>query len=101
MGWNYRVIRSEDDGGTCYAVHECFYDNKGDAIPTRWSAPAVVMSETRSGLLWVVAVMTEAIARPVLEIKDGKLVEVEPVRELTDDLKKAIAANKEFAEGMV
>jgi hypothetical protein len=44
--------------------------------------------------------MTEAVAQPVLEIQDGKLVEVEPERQLTDDLKKAISANKEFAEGM-
>lgn len=101
MSWNNRVIRSEDEAGVCYAVHECHYDNKGDTIPTRWTEePVAVMAETRTGLFWVLSVMTEAVAQPILEVRDGKLVVVEPVRELTDDLKKAITANKEHAEGM-
>jgi hypothetical protein len=102
MSWSYRVIRSEDEAGVAYTIHECHYDKKGDTIPSRWTQkPAVVLSETRTGLFWVVAVMTEAIAQPILqEGDDGKLFEIEPVRELTDDLKKAIAANKDFAEGM-
>ncbi len=101
MSWNYRVIRTEDEGDVCYAIHECYYDKKGDAIPASWTKEAVeVLSDTRVGLFWVLATMTEAVARPVLEVRDGELVEVEPVRELTDDLKKAVAANKEYAEGM-
>lgn len=101
MSWNYRVIRSENDGEVCYAIHECFYDNKGGTIPTRCTErPVEVEAETRTGLFWVVATMTEGIAQPILEVRDGKLIEVEPVRELTDDLKKAIAQNKEYAEGM-
>lgn len=101
MSWNYRVIRSEDEGGICYTIYECHYDKKGDTIPTNWTQAAVsVQSETRTGLFWVLACMTEATAQPILEIKDGKLIEVEPVRELTDDLKKALGASKEYAEGM-
>lgn len=101
MGWNHRVIRTEDKGGVCYAIHECHYDKKGDTIPTSWTEePTSVHSETRTGLFWQLAVMTEAVAQPVLEIRDDKLVEIERVRELTDDLKKAIATNKEYAEGM-
>lgn len=102
MSWNYRVIRSEDDLGTSYAIHECFYEKKGDTIPHRWTKePVDVHSETRAGLFWVLAVMTEGVAKPILEEVNGSLVEVEPVRELTDDLKKAVAANKEYAEGAV
>lgn len=101
MSWSYRVIRTENWEGAIYALHECHYDKKGDTIPTSWSEESTdVSSETRTGLFWVLAVMTEAVAQPVLEIRDGKLVEVEPERQLTDDLKKAIGANKEFAEGM-
>jgi hypothetical protein len=101
MSWNHRVIRHEDEIGIAYFIHECHYANKGDTIPTRWtSEPVEVHSDTRTGLFWVLAVMTEAVAKPVLEIRDGKLVEIEPAQELTDDLKKAVAANKEFAEGM-
>lgn len=101
MGWNHRVIRSEDAAGVSYAIHECYYDKKGDTIPTSWTEDATdVSSETRVGLFWVLALMTEAVAQPVLEVKDAKLIEIEPVRELTDSLKKAVAANKEYAEGM-
>lgn len=101
MTWNHRVIRSEDDGEAHYAIHECFYDNKADTIPTSWTENAVeVCSETRSGLLWVLAVMAEAVSRPILEVQGGKLVEVEPVVNSSDDLTRAIKNNKEFAEGM-
>lgn len=101
MGWNHRVIRSEDETGVTYAVHECHYEKKGDTIPHSWTEqPAVVLSETRTGLFYVLAQMTEAVAQPILQVKDGKLIEVEPVRELTDDLTKAIKQNKEYAEGM-
>ena len=101
MSWNHRVIRTEQNGEVCYAIHECHYDKKGDTIPTSWTTePVNVLSDTRVGLFWVLAVMTEGVAQPVLEVRDGKLVEVEPKRELTDDLKKAVAHNKEYAEGM-
>lgn len=102
MGWNHRVIRSEDeDGDVTYAIHECHYGKKGSSIPTMWTEEATdVSSETRVGLFWVLAKMTEAVAQPVLEVKDDKLVEVEPVRELTDDLKKAVEQNKQYAGGM-
>lgn len=101
MSLNHRVIRSKDAAGVCYAIHECHYDKKGDTIPTSWTAePASMLSETRTGLFWVMSVMAEGIGQPVLEVRDGKLVEVEPVREFTDDLKKAIGHGKEFAEGM-
>lgn len=103
MVWNYRVIRTVDDergGDVSYDICECYYENKGDTIPTGWTDPAPVRSETRSGLLWVLAVMTEAVARPILEVQAGKIVEVEPAQELSDDLRKAIDANKKYAEGM-
>lgn len=99
MTWNHRVIRSEDEGGICYAIHEVQYDKNGKA--TSWTEePVEVLSETRVGLFWVLAVMTEGVARPILEVQNGKLIEVEPVRELTDDLRRAIKNNKEFADDM-
>lgn len=101
MSWNYRVIRTEEAGEPFYTIHECHYAKKGDTIPTAWTEkPADVSSDTRTGLFWVLAIMTEAVAQPVLEERDGKLIEVEPERQLTDDLKKAIASNKEYSEGM-
>lgn len=104
MGWNHRVIRWEqkvgDDIDAGYAIHECFYDKKGDTIPTSWTErPAIVMSETRGGLLAVLAQMAEAIRQPVLEEQNGRLVVVEPERQFIDDMTNALKAIKdEFGE---
>lgn len=101
MRWNHRIIRHADEGGPSYRVHECYYDKKGDTIPTKWTAdPVYVGAETRAGLFWVLSKMVEAVGQPVLEIRDGKLAEIEPAKELPDDLKKAIGSGLEFADGM-
>src|SRR4051812_28612986 len=97
MGWNHRVIRTEEtimaETEIFYAIHECFYEKKGDTIPNRWTEkPVGVLSETRGGLLAVLAQMADAIQQPVLEEKDGKLVVVEPKREFIDDLTNALKA---------
>ena len=88
MHWNYRVIRSQQDrdAEAVYAIHECYYETPGDKIPTSWTEqPADLLSETRSGLLLVMSKMAGAVGKPVLEERDGKLVEVEPMQELSDD----------------
>lgn len=100
MSWNYRVIRHEDDTGISYTVHECHYDQKGETIPSSWTKePAIVMAETRDGLLWVLSVMAEAIEHPVLEVKDGKLCEVESKREFADEIKSVLAIGKLVGTG--
>jgi len=79
MTWNHRVIKDEDAGEAYYAIHECFYNNKEDAMPTSWTARTIApLSDTRTGLLEVLERMATAVRRPILEVKDGKLVEVEP-----------------------
>lgn len=102
MTWNHRVIRTYDErtGETTYEICECHYKNKDDAIPNSWSDPVTVAAETRTGLLWVLSVMTESLAKPVLERQGGKLIEVEPTQEFADDLWKVIKANKEHAQRM-
>jgi hypothetical protein len=91
MSWNYRMIRSEDGGGVCYAIHEVHYDKANK--PNGWSEePASPVSDERSGMLEVLAKMAEAIAQPTLEAQDGKLVEVEPSRVFSDELVKALDA---------
>jgi hypothetical protein len=98
MGWNHRVIRAEQalsgEFEISYAIHECFYDEKnGCTIPNGWTErPVGVFSETRGGLLAVLAQMADAIRQPVLEEKDGKLIEVEPKREFIDDMTNALKA---------
>lgn len=100
MGWNYRVIRTDDNGGPCYAVHECQYANKGDTIPSSWTTdPADVLAETRDGLFWVISVIVEGLAQPVLEVRGDKLVEVEPKRQLSDDILAAISMGKLVGTG--
>jgi predicted RNase H-like HicB family nuclease len=94
VNWNYRVIRSEDGADVNYAIHECYY-TEGDPVPTSWTDPVAVAAETRADLFWVLAEMTKAVAQPVLEIRDGKLVEVEPARELPDNIKKAVIRTRE------
>lgn len=78
MSWNYRVIRATDpDGEDFFAMHECFYDGPESAIPESWSAgPVRVTAETPDGLSWVLEQMKVARTKPVLEERDGKLVEV-------------------------
>lgn len=100
MSWNYRVIRTEHKPDrirtateVSYAIHEAYYDKKGDTIPTRWTAePVTVVSDDRMGLLEVLAKMAEAIRQPTLEVSGNKLVEVEPKRTFTDELAKALKA---------
>lgn len=100
MSWNYRVIRTEDEAGVCYTLHECHYNKKGDTIPTSWTVePADVTAETRDGLMWVLSVMTEGTAQAVLEAHDGTLREVEPVKALSDDLKAVLEMGKLIGTG--
>lgn len=86
MGRNYRLIRTDQDNEPCYAVHEVYY-RRGTDQPENWSAePDGVLSDDRMGVLEVLARMADAIRRPVLEERDGKLVEVEPERVFSDEL---------------
>jgi hypothetical protein len=72
MSWNYRVIRTEDAGGVCYAIHECHYANRADIVPNSWTKePTVVLAETHEGLLTVLDKMREAATGRVLEIAEN------------------------------
>jgi hypothetical protein len=72
-------------------MHECYYGHEGDALPTSWAPEqSPVRAGSRDDLFWTLAAMTEAISKPVLEVRDGAPVEVEPALELTEELKAAI-----------
>jgi hypothetical protein len=75
MSWNYRVIRGGDPGGVYYAIHEVYYDADGE--PNGW-CEADALADTRDDLFSVLERMNEAAKKPVLEVREGKLVEVEP-----------------------
>ena len=73
--WNHRVIRKDGSSETWYELHECFYDNKGDAIPTSWTVDAIApVGETPESLILCLERMIEAVRKPILVIEGDKLV---------------------------
>jgi hypothetical protein len=87
MTWNYRIIRTDDDGGTDLALHEVYYN---DGKPASWTCePTTVAGSNLSGLTLNLAWMLKALTMPPLVIRDGKLVECEaepmPARERNAD----------------
>ncbi len=80
MGWNHRVMRCLDpNGDVTYGVHEVHYDKAGKI--SGWTEDAVeVTSDSRDGILLVLAQMAEAIALPILDIATGIIVESDKVQ---------------------
>jgi hypothetical protein len=75
MSWNYRIIRTEQDGETDLSIHEVYYT---DGKPTSWTCePAVVSAEDISGLTLNIAGMLKALTMAPLMIVEGRLVECE------------------------
>jgi len=82
VSWNYRVIRVDYvDPDTkaiepCYSVHRCFYNKEEDVIPVKWGQqPASAEGASIEELKLDWARQLEAINKPVLVEKRGKLVE--------------------------
>lgn len=78
--WNYRLIRFKDEGsptGYWVALHEVYYDDEGN--PNGWtSSPADFGGTDRTEAIKALADALDDIAvRPILEIVNDKLVEVE------------------------
>lgn len=69
MTWNYRIIKHKD----IYAVHEVFYTKDK---PHTWTEnPINLADESYSGLESSFMYMRDAFDKPILTIKDGKLIE--------------------------
>ena len=98
MPWNHRVIRTEDAGGPCYAIHEVVYGDDGD-IQGWTEEPVAALSETFRGLFWVLSVMTEALGKPALKIVGDKLEPVEDAMEFSDSLRAVIEHGKLIGKG--
>jgi hypothetical protein len=86
MTWNHRVIRhcmaiapaGEDISYAIeeiwFGIHECYYENPGDEIPTSWTENAVgVIGNDIEELGKTIMKMGVAISKPVLEIDGDKL----------------------------
>jgi hypothetical protein len=79
--WDYRLILTRFEEEDQVAVHEVYYHDDGPQRPpkiVRWSkAPDPVVASSPEEVREILARMSAATARPVLEIRDGKLVEVD------------------------
>lgn len=76
-GWNYRVMRrvyksphAPNGVEEEYGIYEVYYDS--DNNPNGYSKDArPITAESLEGLRWVHERIAEALAKPVLEYKDG------------------------------
>jgi hypothetical protein len=80
MSWTYRVIRVRNEtseSGYSFAIHEVYY-SENSGTPRSWTEnPVDVSAEDPGGLQWVLDRMRDALNRPILEERDGKLHVVE------------------------
>jgi hypothetical protein len=66
--WNYRVIKYTTGE---FMLHEVYYENDGDALPTSISSnAAVVIGDDIDEMKRVIEKMKEALDKPVLDLKD-------------------------------
>lgn len=73
--WNYRVFKEPEDGSL--TIHEVYYNDDGSM--NGWTAtPVNPVGDTPDELMSTLVLMREALARPVLEVRDGKLCEASP-----------------------
>ena len=65
MFWNYRIIKHDKKKPVFFAVHEVFYNDKGNV--ENWTAdPIDISGETKKELIAVLGRMTEDLKQPVL-----------------------------------
>jgi hypothetical protein len=80
MSWSYRVIRVPNEtskSGYSFAIHEVYY-SESSGEPRSWTEHSVeVSAEDLDGLRWVLDRMQDALSKPILEERNGKLYVVE------------------------
>jgi hypothetical protein len=76
MSWNYRVFKRTVEEEDCYSIRSIYYDKKDKA--DSWATTDTIPSgNTPSELLdELVKMFVAVVTKPVLEVVDGKLVEV-------------------------
>lgn len=82
MFWNYRTLREEHPYGDneidiTYVIVEAHYDEEiSNTLPTSYGdADLRTCSDNVEDLKWTLAHMAQALTRPVLIVRDGKLEE--------------------------
>ena len=51
MSWNYRILERTCKEGMVYSMHEAFYDEEGDTIPTLVTGEPVVLQSCNTAFL--------------------------------------------------
>jgi len=67
--WNYRVVRTKDDEGIVFGIHEAHYNSDEEVIAAT-EDPVDVSSDSLEGLRHVMQVMALALGKPVLELDE-------------------------------
>jgi hypothetical protein len=81
MSWNYRVIRSLDPDADVepeytYAIHEVYY-SEDDGLSSWTQDPVAFFGDSLEDLRDMILIkLHRALTLPVLEVRDGKLVEL-------------------------
>lgn len=67
--WNYRVVKRTVKDGVIFAIHECYYNDRGrpDGITTDSVEPR---GETLAELKKDIKMYLQALKRPVLRYED-------------------------------
>lgn len=74
MTWNRRIIKAVNEAGAWYRIAEVMYDEHG-RIEMWTEEPIAPLGKTLTELREDIALNEEAFKAPVLEEKDGTLIE--------------------------
>lgn len=95
MSWNYRILYFREAEDPYFAIHEVYYDEKGD--PSGYvSEGAQILGESPSAMLDVFKRMYGALAKPVLYAGDwwpkqvdmSKYVQYQALKEIMESDEK-------------
>lgn len=76
MSWNHRILKHVSEQDISYGVHEVYYDDAGN--PNAWTEREVGPhgeSEREMRQSWML--YRSAFWKPVLVVKDGKVIDTE------------------------
>ncbi len=79
MFWNYRVLREDHPYGdgeidTTHTIVEAYYED-GETVPHAHAEASLYSIEGVDGLQWTLDKFAQALERPVLVLRNGKLEE--------------------------
>ena len=77
MSWNHRVVRTKDlpNEGYSYGIHEVYYDEGGSVAGLTMNA-TTPYGETLQEMATELERFSKALEKPVLELVDGRYVEM-------------------------